>query len=180
MERKEEIIDGLIRKQVTIRANLKISKFKNRKGDTMEIVGATFPVPRNYLDRILNEGKNVFVKPATLRIRPGMKIIFYASREDQGFHGEAEVESVEYFTSVGEIIKKYKDGLFLTPEELRRYERDRARWHSRGRKPRPWMVVVLKNIRKYPNIVKPKRFIAVSGRYVRESEYKEILKKAGL
>lgn len=144
------------------------------------VIGATFPVPRQLLSRILDEGKSVFVKPATLRLKPGMKLVFYASREDQGWHGEAEVESVEHFTNVEEIIKKYGSELFLTPEELRKYERDRAKWHSRGRRPRPWMVVKLKNIRKYPKVVKPKRFIAVSGRYVKEDEYREIVKKAGI
>ncbi|WP_456396702.1 hypothetical protein [Thermococcus sp.] len=50
---------------------------------TMEekVVGATFPVPRWFLERILNEGKTVFVKPSTLRVKPGMKVVFYASRE---------------------------------------------------------------------------------------------------
>ncbi len=144
------------------------------------IIGATFPVPRQFLGRILDEGKTVFVKPSTLRLKPGMKLLFYASHDDQGWHGEAEVESVEYFTNVEDIIKKYKEELFLTPEELRKYERDRAKWHSRGRRPRPWAVVKLKKIRKYPKIVKPKRFIAVSGRYIREDEYREILRKAGL
>jgi len=144
------------------------------------VVGATFPVPRPLLGRILDEGKTVFVKPSTLRLKPGMKLVFYASHEDQGWHGEAEIESVEHFTSVEEIIRKYREELFLTPEELRKYERDRAKWHSRGRRPRPWMVVRLKNVRKYPKIVRPKRFITVSGRYVKEDEYREILRKAGL
>lgn len=142
-------------------------------------VGATFPIPRHFLSRILDEGKTVFVKPSTLKLKAGMKLIFYASREDQGWHGEAEVESVEYFTNVDEIIKKYEKELFLTPEELRKYERGRAKWHSRGRRPRPWMVVKLRNIKRYPKVVKPKRFIAVSGRYVKEKEYREILRKAG-
>ncbi len=144
------------------------------------VVGVTFPIPKWFLSRILEEGKTVFVKPSTLRLKPGMKLVFYASREDQGWHGEAEIESVEHFTTVEDIIKKYKDELFLTPKELRKYERNRAKWHSRGRRPRPWMVVKLKNIRKYPKVVKPKRFIAVSGRYIKEDEYREILKKAGV
>ena len=145
-----------------------------------KIIGATFPIPRYFLSRILEEGKTVFVKPSTLRLKPGMKLIFYASREDQGWHGEAEVGSVEYFTNVEEIIKRYKNELFLTPEELRKYERDRAKWHSRDRRPRPWMIVKLRNIKRYPKIVKPKRFIAVSGRYIKETEYKEIRRKGEL
>lgn len=148
--------------------------------DRKEIIGVTFPVPRHLLERILNRNKDIFVKPATLRLKEGSKIIFYASHEDQGFHGEAEVESVEYFTSIEEIIKKYQDNLFLTPRELREYEENRKRWQSRSKRPRPWMVVKLKAIKIYPSVVKPKKFIPVSGRYVSREEYREILKKAGI
>jgi len=145
-----------------------------------KIVGVTFPVPKWFLDRILDGDRTVFVKPSTLRVKPGMKVVFYASREGQAWLGEAEVESVEFFNSVEEVLKKYENGLFLTPKELREYERERQKWHSRGRRPRPWMVLKLKNIRKYPKPVKPPRFIAVSGRYIKEKEYREILKRAGL
>jgi len=145
-----------------------------------KVVGVTFPVPKWFLDRILDEGKTVFVKPSTLRVQPGMRLVFYASREGQAWLGEAEVESVEFLNSVEEIIKKYEKELFLTPKELKEYERERQKWHSRGRRPRPWMVLRLKNIRKYPKPVKPPRFIAVSGRYIKEKEYREILRKAGV
>ncbi|ASJ03810.1 hypothetical protein A3L09_10655 (plasmid) [Thermococcus profundus] len=145
-----------------------------------EVVGVTFPVPKWFLDRILKEGKTVFVKPSTLRVQPGMKVIFYASREGQAWLGEAEVEAVEQLTNVEEVIKKYGDELFLTPKELRQYEKEREKWHSRGRRPRPWMVLKLKNVMKYSKPVKPPRFIAVSGRYVKEKEYREILRRAGV
>lgn len=142
-------------------------------------IGVTFPVPKWFLDRILEEGKRVFVKPSTLRVQPGMKVVFYASREGQAWIGEAEVESVEFINNVEEIIRKYKDELFLTAKELRDYARERQKWHSRGRRPRPWMVLKLKDIRKYSKPVKPPRFIAVSGRYIKEEEYREIQRKSG-
>ena len=94
-----------------------------------EVVGATFPVPRPLLKRILENGKNVFVKPATLtKIKSGMKIIFYASREDQGFHGEAEVETVEIFENPAKILENYRDGLFLTEKEFKEYIASQKRW----------------------------------------------------
>jgi len=47
-----------------------------------EIVGATFPIPKSLIGRILDEHKNVFVKPATLtKLEKGMKIIFYVYEE---------------------------------------------------------------------------------------------------
>lgn len=155
-------------------------KTRKLKVSTMEeeIIGATFPVPKPLLKRILEEGKDVFVKPATLtRLRPGMKIIFYASREDQGFYGEADIESIELFENPVKILEKYKDGIFLTEKEFREYIKTSERWRTKGKRPKPWMAVVLKNIKKYPKIVKPKRFIAVSGRYVKEREYQEIQKQ---
>jgi len=42
------------------------------------------------------------------------------------------------------------------------------------------MVLKLKNVRKYPKPVKPPRFIAVSGRYIKEEECREILRRAGI
>ena len=142
-----------------------------------KIIGATFPVPKPLLRRILEEGKDVFVKPATLtKLKPGMKIIFYASREDQGFYGEAEIESIEFFEDPMEILEKYGGRVFLTEKEFKEYVKTSERWRTRGKRPKPWMAVVLKKIKKYPKIVKPKRFIAVSGRYMKEREYKEIVK----
>ncbi|WP_004069025.1 DUF365 domain-containing protein [Thermococcus litoralis] len=144
-----------------------------------DVVGATFPVPKSFLERILDGKKDVFVKPATLtKLKKGMKIVFYASREDQGFHGEAEVESVEVFDNPLKILERYGDRLFLTEKEFKEYVASQKRWGRERHK--PWMAIVLRNIRRYPRVVKPKRFVAVSGRYVRGQEYEWILKNAGV
>jgi len=152
---------------------------KNRVGGLMseEIVGAAFPIPKPLIGRILDKHKNIFVKPATLtRLEKGMKIILYASREDQGFYGEAEIEEVEFFENPMKILEKYKDGLFLTEEEFKEYLKFSEKWGSDKKRKKPWMVIVLKNIKKYPKIVKPKRFVPVCGKYIKEKEYEEILK----
>ncbi|XRO75081.1 DUF365 domain-containing protein [Methanocaldococcus sp. 28A] len=144
-----------------------------------DIIGATFPIPKPLIGRILDEHKNVFVKPATLtKLEKGMKIIFYASREEQGFYGEAEIEKVEFFENPMKILEKYKDEMFLTEEEFKEYIDSSKKWGYGRKKKKPWMVIVLKNIKKYSKVVKPKRFITVGGRYVKEKEYKEILNRA--
>ena len=146
------------------------------------IVGATFPIPKSLIGRILDEHKNVFVKPATLtKLEKGMKIVFYASREEQGFYGEAEIEDIEFFENPMKILEKHKDGLFLTEEEFKEYVKiSNEKWGYGRKKKKPWMVIVLKNIRRYSKVVKPKRFISVGGRYVKEKEYEEILKKCSI
>jgi len=140
-----------------------------------EIIGATFPVPNELLNRILEEKKNVFVKPATLtRLKPGMKIIFYASHENQGYAGEAEIEYVEIVKNPTEILQKYKEKMFLTEKEFKEYLASQKRWGKVRHK--PWMVIVLRNIKEYPKRIMPRRFISVAGRYVKKEEYERILK----
>ena len=50
------------------------------------ITGATFPIPKPYMSRFFEEGKTVFIKPATVfkEIKPGMKLVFYQSHENTG------------------------------------------------------------------------------------------------
>lgn len=54
-------------------------------------------------------------------LKPGMKIIFYSSGQQQGYHGEAEIANIEIFNDPLKILEKYKDRLFLTEEEFKEY-----------------------------------------------------------
>ena len=48
-----------------------------------EIKGVAFPIPKQFAQRFF-EGKDVFVKPATVfkELKPGMKFVIYQSHED--------------------------------------------------------------------------------------------------
>ncbi len=61
-----------------------------------KIVEVTYPIPKQFMDRFFNEGKNVFVKPATVwkNLMPRMKFVFYQSHEDTGFVGEAKIKEI--------------------------------------------------------------------------------------
>ena len=41
-----------------------------------ELIGSTFPIPKPLLRGILDEEKTVFVKPSTLRLKPGHEADF--------------------------------------------------------------------------------------------------------
>ena len=84
-----------------------------------EIIGAIFPVPHDLLNRILDQGKDVFVKKPTLfkELKPGSKILFYASHEVKAILGEGTIEDLE-FLSPKEAVGKYGNRLFLSKEEL--------------------------------------------------------------
>ncbi len=135
-----------------------------------KIVGVAFPIPKRFVDRFFKEGKDVFVKPATCfkELKPGMKFVFYQSREDQGFVGEAKIKEIKLIDDPMKVFEIYGDRVFLTREELREYVKSQSRWSRRGEGKKKWLVIELEDIKKYDKPIKPKRFIPVGGQYVKE------------
>jgi hypothetical protein len=96
-----------------------------------EIVGVIYPIPKWYMNRFF-KGKDVFVKPATVwkQLKPGMKFIFYQSREDTGFVGEAKIKRVVLSEDPMKFYEIYGDRIFLKKEELKEYIKSQERWKS--------------------------------------------------
>ncbi len=135
------------------------------------IVGVSYPIPKQFMDRFFKEGKNVFIKPATVwkELKPGMKFVFYQSREDQGFVGEAKIKKIKLIDDPMKVFEMYGDRVFLTKDELKEYVKSQERWGRKTEKKRKkWLVIELEDIRRYDKPIKPKRFVPVGGQYVRE------------
>ena len=136
-----------------------------------KIVGVTFPIPKQFMNRFFKEGKNVFIKPATVwkELKPGMKFVFYQSREDQGFVGEAKIKEIKLIDDPMKVFEMYGDRVFLTKEELKEYVKSQERWGRKTEKKRKkWLVIELEDIRRYDKPIKPKRFVPVGGQYIKE------------
>jgi len=140
-----------------------------------EITGVTFPVPKPYMKRFFAKGKTVFIKPATVfkELRSGMKLVFYQSREDTGYAGEATIKRVVIGDDPLAFFETFGDAVFLTREEVKAYVENQERWQGvrvrkgEGKK-KNWMALELENIRKYDTVKKPERFVPVGGKYLRE------------
>ncbi len=135
-----------------------------------EIVGVTYPIPKQFMDRFFKEGKDVFVKPATVwkQLKPGMKFVFYQSHEDTGFVGEAKIKMILLQEDPMKFFEIYGDRIFLTKKELKDYIESQERWGHGKKKRKLWMAVELEDIKKYDKPVKPKRFVPVGGQYLRD------------
>ena len=140
-----------------------------------EIIGVTYPIPKQFIYRFFKEGKDVFVKPATVwkQLKPGMKFVFYQSHKDTGFVGEARIKRVVLLEDPMKLYETYGDRIFLTEDELKKYIKSQEKWksgwkHRKQQKKRLWMAIELEDIKKYDKPVKPKRFVPVGGQYLRE------------
>ena len=139
------------------------------------ITGVTFPVPKSLMPRFFKDGKTVFIKPATAfkELRSGMKLVFYQSREDTGYVGEATIRRIVINDDPLAFFETFGDAVFLTREEARAYVEGQGQWQGvRVRKEaprkRPWMALELEDIQEYDRIKKPEPFVPVGGRYLRE------------
>ena len=138
-----------------------------------EITGVTFPIPKHLMPRFLEEGKTVFIKPATVfkELRSGMKLVFYQSHEDTGYAGEATIKRIVINEDPLAFFETFGDAVFLTREEARAYVENQERWQGvrkEAPRKRPWMALELERIRKYDTVKKPERFVPVGGKYLRE------------
>lgn len=135
-----------------------------------EIVGVAYPIPKQFMDRFFKDGKDVFVKPATVwkQLKPGMKFVFYQSHEDTGFAGEAKIKRILLQEDPMKFFETYGDRIFLTKQELKEYIKSQERWGYGKKKRKLWMAIELEGIKKYAKPVKPKRFVPVGGQYLRE------------
>lgn len=137
-----------------------------------DIIGVTFPIPRSLMPRFFENGKTVFIKPATLYkdLREGMKFIFYQSQQDTGYVGEAIINEITMADDPFSFFELYGDNIFLTKDELSKYIVEKKKWseyNRRRERPRKWFAIKLDSIRKYDAPIKPKRFISISGQYVK-------------
>lgn len=131
----------------------------------MDIKAVTHPIPSIYVDRIYDEGKNVFVSKVHLgKVSNGDKFIIYESHGAKAYTGWADIKFIGKMKP-SQLLRKYKNKLMITPGELNEYAKGRDLMN----------VIEFENFKKFNNPVKPKRFVSISGKYIYEDEYKMIL-----
>lgn len=134
-----------------------------------KIKGVSHPVPTEYAKRIYHKGKTVFVGKTHLgKVKKGDKFIIYESHGAKAYTGWADIIQVVKMKPM-EILDKYKDQMMITPEEFKEYSKGRSQMN----------VIEFENFQLFSKKVVPKRFVAISGKYIYEDEFKMIEKNRG-
>ena len=141
-----------------------------------DVIGVVFPVLKWNIDRFFKDGKTVFIKPATiyLKLKPGQKFLFYQTREDTGYAGEAIIKSITLRDDPLDFFEIFGDKIFLSKEEVKQYIQENKKWKSaknrsfQKTKTRLWLAIELEKIKKYPRVKKIEGFVPVSGMYIKK------------
>lgn len=110
----------------------------------------------------------LWVNPTLERLKKGDKFIIYESHGAKAYTGWADILSIQKMKPTA-ITRKYKNQLMITAEELKEYAKNRTEMN----------VIEFENFQKFKKPVVPKRFVAVSGKYIYEDEFKMIEKNKG-
>jgi hypothetical protein len=139
------------------------------------ILGVIYPLHPNIAKNIFINKKNIFIKYLThepskktkLRLNKGMKLYIYASGKNKSIIGDAEIKEITYMV-MSEILIKFKDKLFNSPIELKKY--------ACGRENKMAQVLKLKDIKYYSkeiNLIVP---LTMAGLYVTKFNKDKIFK----
>lgn len=140
-----------------------------------EVIGVTFPIPKLYIPRFFDEGKTVFIKPATIfkELQPGMKFVFYQSKKDTGYVGEGKIKTITFAEDPFYFFEIYPNDIYLSKGDLDIYIEANKKWKTKRTrrkgetKSRRWIAIELESIRRYDTPIKPKHFIPISGKYIK-------------
>lgn len=132
----------------------------------MEIIGVTHPIPKKFAKRIYDGKKNVFVGNSFLnKVSKGDKFIIYESRGEGAYTGWADIKKIGKATPE-ELWQTFNNRLIVTEEEFKIYSKNRKEMNF----------IEFKNFEKFKNTVKPKKFVTVGGKYIKQKEYDSIVK----
>lgn len=134
-----------------------ISMSAKNNGD---VIGIIYPILHDHCQRLLEGGKDVFVKFVSRRpsmLRPGSRLFFYESGGKKEIVGEAKIVEVTDGT-LEEVLRKFSDRLFLTREELERYAGER--------RTKKMLVCVISDVKRYSTPLKLGRSLTMAGQYM--------------
>jgi hypothetical protein len=138
------------------------------------ITGVSYPIVGEYVQRFFSEGKHVLVRPATVykQLRAGMKLLFYQSRGETGYVGEARIRRVFVAEDPMQFFDTYGDAVHLARDELAAYREARRRRSGDVGRERQllWVALELVEIRPYDRPMQPAQPVPAGGRYLTDED----------
>ncbi len=129
------------------------------------IQGVIYALPKYMIDRIFDEGRDVYVKylskepskKSKIKLYKGMKLYFYASQHNKSILGEATINDI-LFLNKNELRRNLMNRLILDTNELTDY--------CSGREEKKMLALIIKNLKKYNKPICLKQPVNMGGLYI--------------
>ena len=145
---------------------------KETKKTSLTPYAVIYPLPLELASRILSGKKSVFVKYQRYEVLTPMmntceKILFYISHSKKEILGEASISAIQLM-SFDEVISEFKNDLFLSEDELRKYSNKRIE--------KKMLVFSLKKMECYSEPKLLGRSLTMVGEFISKQEYDYLVK----
>lgn len=136
--------------------------------DMSERKAVIFPIIPSHVSRFFDEERDIFVKFTKMKLKKGMLLIFYVSKE-MVLAGEAKITKVEQlYPDVA--WESYRNRIFLDREEYDKYV-GFSPISREERKTKDVLVLSLSSFRKYDPTLRVPLSITPSVRYITKETY---------
>jgi hypothetical protein len=128
------------------------------------ILGVVFPLPKDTIDFMFSNCRDVFVKymgrcpqKKSFKIKEGMTLYLYQSGGSQSIVGEAIIKNIDLL-DMSSILDNYSERLFLSEEMFRQY--------ANNREEKKAYVFELTDLKRYDPAIQLSQQINMGGLYI--------------
>jgi len=139
-----------------------------------EIVGIIFPLPKEAIDFMFSNNRDVYIKytsrepkkKSRIRIKKNITLFIYQSGGGKSIVGEATIKKFD-FLDMNTILNTYHGRLMISDDEFRRY--------AKGRENKKALVLELTGLKRYKKEIQISKPVTMAGIFLTTEKMREVI-----
>lgn len=140
-----------------------------------EIIGVIFPLPKDAIDFMFSNNRDVYVKytsrvpikKSKMKMKEGITLYIYQSAGSKSVVGEATIKKFDYL-DVNTILNRYHGRLMISDDDIIRY--------AKGRENKKALVLELSGLKKYKKERELSKSMTMAGIYLTSEKMSDLFK----
>ena len=140
-----------------------------------EIIGVIFPLPKDAIDFMFSNNRDVYVKytsrvpikKSKMKMKEGITLYIYQSAGSKSVVGEATIKKFDYL-DVNTILNRYHGRLMISDDDIVRY--------AKGRENKKALVLELSGLKKYKKERELSKSMTMAGIYLTSEKMSDLFK----
>ena len=140
-----------------------------------ELIGVIFPLPKDAIDFMFSNNRDVYVKytsrvpikKSKMKLKEGITLYIYQSGGNKSVVGEATIKKFDYL-DVYTILNEYHGRLMISDDGIKRY--------AKGRENKKALVLELSGLKKYKKERELSKPVTMAGIFLTSENIQELFK----
>lgn len=140
-----------------------------------DIIGVIFPLPKDAIDFMFSNNRDVYVKytsrvpikKSKMKLKEGITLYIYQSGGNKSVVGEATIKKFDYL-DVYTILNEYHGRLMISDDGIKRY--------AKGRENKKALVLELSGLKRYKKERELSKPVTMAGIFLTSEKIQELFK----